>query len=405
MKRMITLLLAIGIMLSLAACGRKSNSGLPSPEERIAAIKSGGVSEEEAVKMGWLDDEMKEWLEKNATLAAGNGDQGGAASTVPQVPSKLPVMDEYVYEYMGLTYVLPHKLRDMLQSGEVWMHNDVQMHGEQDFDYSMMFFLLAKKDNLGREFQSYEEYEEWFSTTKHFGSIAVFNTEFLEPTSVQSITECEENTEIGKASDGKYVFYLSTNPVGDVTELFKTTEITTSDPAKIPSRQIDPYFSILGEARENVRDVGNFNAQVVGGDTAGKEIFGDYDLTMVNLWTTTCSYCIQEMPDLDSILADMHKKGIRFNIVGMCLDVNRGGIVDEKKLDKVKAIIEKTNIKYDNLIPDDVLWNGRLKGVNAFPETFFVDRYGKIVGETYVGANSKADWQKIIDKELSNVGK
>lgn len=405
MKKLITLFFALVMILSMAACG-KTGSGLPTPQERLDAIKSGEVSEQEAIEMGWLDDEMKEWLEKNGTPAAGDSsDTSGVASIVPQVPAKLPVQDEYVYEYMGLTYVLPQKLRDMLKSGEAWMHNDVQMNGDQDFDYSMMFFLLAEKDNLGRDFQSYEEYKAWFGTTKHIGSITVFNSEYLNNNTVESVTDCKDNTEIGKSSDGKYVFYLSTNPVGDVTELFKETKITVSDPAKIPSRELDPYFSILGAAREEVSNLGDFNAQIVDGSTAGNEIFADYDLTMVNLWTTTCSYCIQEMPDLEAIRAEMQKKGVKFNIVGMCLDVNQGGSVDEKKLDKVKTIIEKTGIQYDTLIPDVILWNGRLKGVNAFPETFFVDKNGKIVGETYVGSNTKADWQEIIDKELSNVSK
>ena len=404
MKKIITLILALVMVLSMAACG-KTSSGLPTPEERIAAIKSGEVTEQEAIEMGWLDDEMEAWLKEHGTPAAGGDETGSAGATVAQVPAKLPVLDEYVYEYMGLSYVLPQELRDMLKSGEAWMHNDVQMNGERDFDYSLMFFLLADKDNPGRDFQSYEEYEAWFNTTQHIGSITVFNSEYLKNNTVESVTGCEENAEIGKSSDGKYVFYFSTNPVGDVTELFKETKVTVSDPAPIPSRELDPYFSILGAARENVSELGDFNAQVVDGDTAGNEIFADYDLTMVNLWTTTCNYCIMEMPDLEAIRAELQKKGVKFNIVGMCLDVNQGGSVDEKKLDKVKTIISKTGIQYDTLIPDDVLWNGRLKGVNAFPETFFVDKNGNIVGETYVGSNTKADWQEIINKELSNVSK
>ena len=404
MKKIITLILALVMVLSMAACG-KTSSGLPTPEERIAAIKSGEVTEQEAIEMGWLDDEMEAWLKEHGTPAAGGDETGSAGATVAQVPAKLPVQDEYVYEYMGLSYVLPQELRDMLKSGEAWMHNDVQMNGERDFDYSLIFFLLAEKDNPGRDFQSYEEYEAWFNTTQHIGSISVINSDYLKNNTVESVTGCEENAEIGKSSDGKYVFYFSTNPVGDVTELFKETKVTVSDPAPIPSRELDPYFSILGAARENVSELGDFNAQVVDGDTAGNEIFADYELTMVNLWTTTCNYCIMEMPDLEAIRAELQKKGVKFNIVGMCLDVNQGGSVDEKKLDKVKTIISKTGIQYDTLIPDDVLWNGRLKGVNAFPETFFVDKNGNIVGETYVGSNTKADWQEIINKELSNVSK
>ena len=39
------------------------------------------------------------------------------------------------------------------------------------------------------------------------------------------------------------------------------------------------------------------------------------------------------------------------------------------------------------------------------PETFFVDKNGKIVGDTYSGARDAATWKKIIEKELSNVKK
>ena len=32
------------------------------------------------------------------------------------------------------------------------------------------------------------------------------------------------------------------------------------------------------------------------------------------------------------------------------------------------------------------------------PETFFVDKNGKIVGDTYSGARDAATWKKIIEK-------
>ncbi len=45
---------------------------------------------------------------------------------------------------------------------------------------------------------------------------------------------------------------------------------------------------------------------------------------------------------------------------------------------------------------------GRLKGVTAFPETFFVDKEGNIVGEYYLGARPQEDWIEVIQKELQN---
>ena len=39
----------------------------------------------------------------------------------------------------------------------------------------------------------------------------------------------------------------------------------------------------------------------------------------------------------------------------------------------------------------------------AFPETFFVDKNGNIVGETYSGSHSLDEWKEIVEKELENV--
>ena len=66
-------------------------------------------------------------------------------------------------------------------------------------------------------------------------------------------------------------------------------------------------------------------------------------------------------------------------------------------------LAEKTGVSYPFLIPDEGYLNGRLAGIQAVPETFFVDRDGNIVGETYSGSRSFEDWKSIIEKELEGV--
>lgn len=51
------------------------------------------------------------------------------------------------------------------------------------------------------------------------------------------------------------------------------------------------------------------------------------------------------------------------------------------------------------------MMNGRLNGVSAFPETFFVDKEGNIVGETYSGSHTLDGWKEIVEKELKNISK
>lgn len=49
---------------------------------------------------------------------------------------------------------------------------------------------------------------------------------------------------IGKSSDGQYVFYRSTNSVGNVTELFSAIEITTFTSKVIPKTEPDTCVKI-----------------------------------------------------------------------------------------------------------------------------------------------------------------
>ena len=62
-----------------------------------------------------------------------------------------------------------------------------------------------------------------------------------------------------------------------------------------------------------------------------------------------------------------------------------------------------TFTSYPFLIPDSGMMNGRLNGISAFPETFFVDKNGIIVGETYSGSHRLDEWKEIVEKELENV--
>lgn len=162
-------------------------------------------------------------------------------------------------------------------------------------------------------------------------------------------------------------------------------------------------------AQETVQPVatktqlGDFKAEDVNGKEITKDIFADYDLTLVNLFTTWCSPCIKEIPELDAVDKEMANKKV--NVIGMVLDVNENGTIDKSKLDKLNKIIESTKAEYTMVLPDDVLRAGRLKGVDSVPESFFVDKDGNIVGKTYLGSHTKEEWIKIIEDELAKLKK
>ena len=145
--------------------------------------------------------------------------------------------------------------------------------------------------------------------------------------------------------------------------------------------------------------LGEFSMEDVNGETYTQEMFADHDLTMINVFTTWCSPCIREIPDLEKLSKEMEDQGVQ--VVGIVLDV--AGNADEETIEKAKLLAEKTGAAYPFLIPDAGYLNGRLAGISAVPETFFVDKEGNIVGETYSGSRSFEDWKGIVEKELEGV--
>lgn len=165
---------------------------------------------------------------------------------------------------------------------------------------------------------------------------------------------------------------------------------------------MDTTNTISPVAADEVQ-LGDFKAQDLKGNEVTKDIFSNYDLTLVNLFTTWCSPCIEEIPYLNQVDKELADKAV--NVIGIVLDVNEDGKIDDKKLDKLNEIIKSTKAEYDIILPDKVLREGRLKNVDSVPESFFVDKSGNIVGETYVGSHSKDEWIKIVNDELNKIKK
>ena len=154
-----------------------------------------------------------------------------------------------------------------------------------------------------------------------------------------------------------------------------------------------------GLAQSETNELGEFSMEDINGETYTQEMFAGYDLTMINVFTTWCSPCVSEIPDLEKLDREMEDQKVQ--VVGIVLDI--GGSADEETIEKAKLLAEKTGASYPFLIPDAGYLNGRLAGISAVPETFFVDKEGNIAGETYSGSRSFEDWKSIVEKELEGV--
>ena len=80
-----------------------------------------------------------------------------------------------------------------------------------------------------------------------------------------------------------------------------------------------------GSEASDSGSLGEFSMEDVNGETYTQEMFADHDLTMINVFTTWCSPCIREIPDLEKLSKEMEDQGVQ--VVGIVLDV--AGNADE----------------------------------------------------------------------------
>ena len=146
----------------------------------------------------------------------------------------------------------------------------------------------------------------------------------------------------------------------------------------------------------------SFTTQDLNGSAVDQSVFAGHKLTMVNVWATYCSYCLEEMPGLAQISKDYADRGLQ--VVGVVADAqtDSSGSVDADWLSEAKALAAQTGASYPQLLPTQSLADALLGDFSGgTPTTIFFDESGKQLGEAYVGARSESQWTQIVDKLLA----
>jgi thiol-disulfide isomerase/thioredoxin len=122
------------------------------------------------------------------------------------------------------------------------------------------------------------------------------------------------------------------------------------------------------------------------------KLFSSSRLSLVNIWTTTCPYCIEEMPDLQEVSQMITDR-----------DVQVVGIVGDGRYnpERAREIVEKTGVTYVNVAPSAAFEKTVQSIAYAVPTTLFVDRHGKLIGEPILGMRDKEFFLNEIDTRLS----
>ena len=138
---------------------------------------------------------------------------------------------------------------------------------------------------------------------------------------------------------------------------------------------------------EKPNTLGNFEAKDQDGNKFTNENFKDYDATVINLWFTGCSACIEEMPELNKVADDL-KKDSKVNFVTLCTDAE----YDDSTKEAFKRIIDENKPTYQALgVKNEGEIKKYLDHVFAYPTTIVVDKNGNIVGDDVVGAITTED--------------
>lgn len=135
-----------------------------------------------------------------------------------------------------------------------------------------------------------------------------------------------------------------------------------------------------------------FQAVTINGDAIDSSIFAEADITMINIWGTFCGPCIKEMPDLAELYNEL-PEGCA--LIGIVTDV-----YGEENLDKAVEIVTQTGVTYDNIVPDDALYQFLAANISGVPTTLYVDIDGNILGGV-VGARSKDEYKGILEQLIT----
>ena len=314
--------------------------------------------------------------------------------------------DSYEYPFLGLKLSLSKELLKQIKDQSIAMLTTEDFENQTNaVTYAYVSWSKMTEEQKNAEIQKMGTgYDDWVAGLDRIGTIGVYDE--ASQKKLDEITGCTEHKELGSSSDGKYKYYLSTNKDADeklTKELEKIkTDITEMTPYQNISVFEQPQDTSVNP--EDVKSVGKFETTGIDGKTYTEKVFSDYDLTLVNIFTTWCSPCVKEIPELQELYKEMKEKGV--GVAGVVLDTtDEKGNQDEEAVKKAGILQEKTKAEYPFLIPDTTMMNGRLQGISAFPETFFVDKDGNIVGDTYTGSHTLDEWKEIVEKELKNVSK
>lgn len=137
--------------------------------------------------------------------------------------------------------------------------------------------------------------------------------------------------------------------------------------------------------------LGEFQARTLKGGSFTQEDIAAKDVTVLNMWSTTCGPCVNEMPEIAAFAAALPEN---VQVVTYCFD----GLVNEARADRV---LQNADFQGTTLITADGGLKDVLNLVQYTPTTIFVSKDGTVVGDALVGVPE--DLQKTYLERVNDV--
>lgn len=371
MKRIITVLLIACLSISIIGCGKEKDNK-KKQDDKIEQ-QDNSVDEKEQP-----DDSQEEQSPSEELLEGVN-------------PKNFKMQE------MGILLTYPKLWHENFDDMMGCVNGGFQLKTESGYNMEIQGSVLwdyninPKPQNLANVFMV--SIDEWNKMIENGKSMKDFLTEenWLLFEHEPNITTHEEND---------YMYIIVTPDKSKITE--KTDEEKQYKNMLVTSEELLKSIEFIEIVTQEERDkrasesftvVPQFKAKDTNGNDVDNSVFEGKKLTMINVWATTCGACVNEMPELQELYKDMKEKDI--NVIGIVTD-------GSEELELTKTIIEKTGVKYTNIVPDDSL-NEYLKNLTATPTTIFVNEKGEKVGDIQIGApmeNAKEAYEEEINKRL-----
>lgn len=150
----------------------------------------------------------------------------------------------------------------------------------------------------------------------------------------------------------------------------------------------------------DMQEFPSFTGLDLDGNSVNSDIFSENSVTVVNFWFSSCSPCIGELSELDSLDQELKEKSGA--VIGINTDTLNG---DNSMIEEAKKILMQQKASYRNLYFDSNSGDALdfANSITSFPTTYLVDRGGYIIGDPVVGSIDDESTMKMLKKRIDKI--